>query len=201
MLESDPDIIAWPWPVDDMGEYIPLPPNGFKYDAVFQGQVQGPTEPVISSIEQSGLESHIVRAPMFYSTIRKQDPGEAARLKISYFESMQASRIAICPNSNRRGSIRYRFYEAMSMGRVSLFIGDKCVLPLSDKIVWQDCVIRVAEQDIHKTGEILEHWLSGHTDAEIIAMGAHAREMWVQWLKRERWGEIAGLKIREVLGL
>lgn len=201
MLKTDPDIIAWPWGVDDMGEYIPLPRGGFKYDAAFQGQVKDPTEPVISSVEQSRLESYIVRAPAFYSTIRKRDPEEAARLKVSYFESMQASRIALCPNSNRRGSIRFRFYEAMSMGRVSLFIGDKCVLPLSDKIAWQDCTIRMAERDIHKTGEILERWLSEHDDAEIVAMGLRAREAWVKWLKRENWGKVVGLKVRERLGL
>lgn len=201
MLKVDPDIIAWPWPVNDMGKYITLPSGGFKYDAVFQGQVQGPTEPVISSVEQSGLKSHIVRAPLFFSTLRKQDPEEAARQKASYFEGMQASRIALCPNSNRRGSIRYRFYEAMSMGRISLFVGDKCVLPLPDKITWQDCMIRVADQDVHKTGEILERWLSKHNDTEIVAMGSYAREAWVKWLKRENWGIIIGGLVKERLGL
>lgn len=199
MLESDPDIIAWPWPVQGVGEYAPLPPHGFEYDAVFQGHAAGISEPVISSVERSNLKAHIVRVHGFWPSIRSQNLEEGERLRESYLRTMQVSRIAICPNSNQWGSIRYRLYEAMSMGRVNLFIGDKCVLPLSDKIAWQDCMIRVAERDVHKTGEILERWLSEHNDAEIIAMGLYAREAWVKWLKRENWGIIAGELVRERL--
>ena len=201
MLKSDPDIIAWPWPVDDFGDHAALPPGGFKYDAVFQGQVVGRTQATISSVGGSSLRSHIVNLHGFFSNIRRENPDNGIRLKKSYLETMQASCIALCPNDNPYGAIRYRLYEAMSMGRVNLFIGDECVLPLSDKIDWQSCIIQIADRDIHRTGEILEQWLSRHDDAEIIAMGLHAREMWVKWLKRENWGEIAGLKIRERLSL
>lgn len=199
MLVDDPDIISWPWPVLGVGEYAALPPGGFKYDAAFQGQVTGPTELVISSIEQASLKSHVVRIPGFFSVIRYAEPEKAAKLRISYLESMQASRVAVCPNSNPYGAIRYRFYEAMSMGRVSLFIGDGCVLPLSDKIAWQHCVVQIANRDMPKAGEFLERWLSQHDDAEITAMGIRAREAWNRWLKRENWGIIIGELVRERL--
>jgi len=199
MLKSDPDIIAWPWGVLDMGEYATLPPGGFKYDAAFQGQVVGYTKPVIDSVEQSGLESHIVRLSEFFSVIRYRDPERGAELRKSYLESMQASRIALCPNDNPHGAIRYRLYEAMSMGRVNLFVGDECVLPLSDRIAWQNCIVQISNRDMDKTGEFLEHWLSKHSDAEIVAMGAYAREAWATWLKRENWGIIIGGLVQERL--
>jgi len=201
MLKSDPDIIAWPWPVDDLGSHIALPPGGFGLDAAFQGQVVGCTKPVIDSVERSSLSTHIVRMREFFSTLRRRDPKKAAEFKKSYLESMQSSRIALCPNDNAHGSIRFRLYEAMSMGRVNLFVGDNCVLPLSDKIDWQNCIIQVAECNIHETGKILEDWLSKHSDAEITAMGSYARDMWAQWLQRARWGTVAGLKVRERLSL
>jgi len=198
MLKSDPDIIAWPWPVEDLGGYGALPPSGFKYDAGFQGHV-GRTQVTIISVEKSNLRSHIVDLYGFFSTIRRENPDDGARLRKSYLEAMQVSRIALCRNSNQWGSIRYRFYEAMSMGRVNLFIGDNCVLPLSDRIDWQNCIIQIADRDAHRTGEILEQWLSKHDDAEIIAMGLHAQKAWTTWLKRENWGIIIGKLIRERL--
>jgi len=201
MLKSDPDIVAWPWPVDDLGAYAALPPGGFGLDAMFQGQVVGYTKPVIDSVENSNLKSHIVRLSEFFSVIRHRDPERGAELRESYLRSMQNSRIVLCPNDNPHGAIRYRLYEAMSMGRVGLFVGDECVLPFSEKIDWQNCIVQISNRDMGTAGEFLENWLGSHSDAEITAMGAHAREMWVHWLKRERWGEIAGLKIREILGL
>lgn len=201
MLKSDPDIISWPWPVNDLGAYLTLPPSGFKYDAVFQGQVGGHTKPVISSVERSKLKAHIVRTPMFWPHIDNREPKKAAQLKESYLRTMQVSRVALCPITILRGAIRYRLYEAMSMGRVNLLVGDECVLPLSNKIAWQNCIIRVTNRDMHKTGEILERWLSKHSDAEIIAMGSQAREAWATWLKRENWGIIVGGLVKERLGL
>lgn len=201
MLRSDPDIIAWSWPVADLGKYATLPPGGFEYDAVFQGQVVGHTKPVIDSVGRSGLRSYVIRLSEFFSTIRHRDPKRGTELRKSYLESMQASRIALCPNDNPHGAIRYRLYEAMSMGRVNLFVGDECVLPLSDRIDWQNCIVQISNRDMDKAGEFLERWLSKRSDAEIMAMGARAREAWATWLKRENWGTIVGKLVRERLGL
>jgi len=201
MLKTDPDIIAWPWPVMGVGEYTALPPGGFKYDAVLQGQVTGPTQAAISSVEKSSLRSHIVNLHGFFSTIRRENPVAGVRLRKSYLETMQASRIALCPNGNPWGAIRYRLYETMSMGRVNLFIGDNCVLPLSDRIDWQNCIVQIADRDAHRTGELLEQWLSKHNDDEIVAMGLHAQKAWATWLARENWGIIVGKLVRERLGV
>lgn len=199
MLESDPDIIAWPWPIADLGGHAALPPGGFEYDAMFQGQVVGYTGPVIDSVERSSLKSYIVRLSEFFSVIRHRNPERGAELRTSYLESMQSSRIVLCPNDNPGGAIRYRLYETMSMGRVGLFVGDECVLPLSDKIAWQNCIVQISNRDMSKAGEFLERWLSEHSDTEITAMGAYAREAWVMWLKRENWGTIVGRLVRERL--
>lgn len=201
MLESDPDTIVWPWPVDDLSEYVPIPPGGFQYDAVFQGWTAGHTEPVLRAVEQSSLRLYIHRLSNFWPNIDGQDPQEGARLRKSYLESMQISRVALCPSSNPRGSMRYRLYEAMSMGRVCLLIGDECVLPLPDRIAWQDCIIRVANCDIPKAGVILESWLSQHTDTEILATGQRARRAWEENLWRGNWGAVLGTLIGERLGL
>jgi len=201
MLKSDPDIIAWPWPVDDLGEYAALPPGGFGLDAMFQGQVVGYTKPVIDSVENSGLRSHIVRLSEFFSIIHHRDPKKGAELRESYLSSMQNSRIVLCPNDNSLGAIRYRLYETMSMGRVGLFVGDECVLPFSEKIDWRNCIVQIPNCDMSRAGEILENWLGSHSDAGITAMGSYAREAWAKWLRRENWGTIIGELVRERLGL
>ena len=101
----------------------------------------------------------------------KPAPKKAAALRESYFRTMQASRLALSPRSNRFGAIRYRLYEAMSMGRVNVHLGDECILPLSDRIAWSDCLVQYAEKDASRVGGFIEDWLSYHTDDDIVDMG------------------------------
>lgn len=201
MMKSDPDIVTWPWPVDDFGKWSELPIGGFEFDVVFQGYVLGPTAALADSIKRTDLQSHIVSVPQFWPGMRKQDPTHAAQLKESYCRTMQAARIALCPNSNPRGAIRYRFYEAMSMGRVNLFVGDQCVLPHEDIIDWGSCIIKLEESNLDHAGEFLVDWLGHHSDETIKSMGLRAQEIWKKWLRRDVWGEIVGKIVRERLKL
>lgn len=205
MLKADPDIVVWPWPTDDLGKFMHMPPGGFKYDAVYQGHWKAypgdPTKSVLDALRKAPLNLHIVDVPQFWPTIRDREPARGAQLRKSFCEGIQASRLAICPNSNINGGMRYRFYEALSMGRVNFCTGDKYVLPLKSKINWEDCLIYLPESTIPRMGQIMADWLKAHTDSQIMKMGLEARATWQKWLWRGRWGEVLGGIVRERLGL
>lgn len=199
LRERDPNIIPWPWPTEDFGQYIPLPMGGFQHDVVFQGQVGGFTATVLKSVEDTpGLNSYIHRLRCFFGYYK--DPEEIASLRASYPRSMQGGRLALAPY-HLRGVVRYRVYEAMSMARVSVHLCDGCVLPWANKIDWSSCLVQIPESNAENTGPILERWLRAHSDKEIVEMGRYAREVWEKWLWRGRYGEVMGMLIRERLGL
>lgn len=203
LLEKGPHMIAWPWPVEDFGDYASVPESGFRYDVVFQGQAPNELNRVtLRSVEKNPkLESYIKPVEQFWPYIRQFDPERAESLRSSYLHTMRVGRLHLCPTSVPKGIIRYRLYEGMSMARVGVLLGDGCVLPHEDKIHWADCIIRIREEDAQYTGDILMEWLSGPAHRDIIEMGRYARRMWKRWCKRENWENVFEAIVRERLGL
>lgn len=203
MLERNPTTVAWPWPVDDMGKYVPLPEGGFRYDVVFQGQAyQVGNEggrALLKSVRRAGLNVHIRETPSFYGTM-PWGTVEKARLRQEFQESMSGARLSLCPISHAHKVIRYRFYEALSMGRVPVLFCDGCMPALADRIDYTRCIVRLDQCNVVNAGELLKDWLADHDDKEIVEMGSYGRAMWERWLKREHWAELVEMVVREKLG-
>ena len=194
--------MVWGWGSDDHYSMYPIQ-EGFKYDVVFQGQESGLglTTRAIDSVTKAGLNCKIKVVPMFYGTYESRgDKETTTRLKAEYLEGLHQSRLSLCPMSVE-GVVRYRFYEALSMGRVPVLIGDACLLPLADRINYDNCSIRIAEKDVDKTGEILKEWLAGHPDNEILQMGLYGYNSFKRWIEDDRWEITWGELVKERLGL
>jgi len=199
MVRRNPTTVAWPWPIDDMKDYAPN--IGFKYDVVFQGQVvRGGERKLLESLQRAGLNIYFRENPTFYGTM-PWGTTEKVNLRHQFLETMAGARLSLCYRSCADPVIRYRFYEALSMGRVPVLFCDGCVLPFADRIDYSHCSIRLDECDVNNTGEFLKDWLASHNDKEIVEMGLYGRAMWEKWLKHENWTKIVEIVIREKMGL
>jgi len=194
---QDPTTIPWAWPVDDLGEWVDLP---FERDVVFQGwSSTNMTHVVCKSVQESALSAHIQIHDFFYGYEDESQPS-TQELRETFLRSMATSRLSLCARSIPEGIARYRFYEALSMGRVPVHFCDNCVLPFADRIDYDRCTIHLPESEAPRTGEILTQWLKDHDDDEIRAMGAYGREMWARWLDSNHWDELFAEVVRERLG-
>jgi hypothetical protein len=194
VLANDPSTIAFPWPVDNLVQWMARP---FKRDVVFQGWNSTPlTWEMCKSVDRRpNLKTYLRLNDNFYGHVEK----DKRRLRVTFLESLATSRLSLVPRSEIRGIVRYRFYEAMSMGRIPVHACDNCVMPFADRIDYSRCSITIPEKDIFKTGQIIEEWLQEHSDEEICEMGHYGREMWDRWLNRENWNSIFGEIVRERL--
>ena len=197
MLARNPTTVAWPWPVDDLGDYVE--PAEFDCDVVFQGQTAnaGNTD-LLNSVRRSGLHVLIKTVPSFYGAMPWGTP-EKTQLRHEFLTTMSKARLSLCFRSVPRGVVRYRFYEALSMGRVPVLFCDDAVLPFADRIDYAKCSLWLKESDAQNAGEILRDWLDEHDDAELVEMGRYGRAMWERWLNRARGGEIVERVVRERL--
>jgi hypothetical protein len=50
------------------------------------------------------------------------------------------------------GNFSYRLYEAMSLGRIPVFIDTDCVLPFTDDIHWDEFMVRIPVQQVDQIG-------------------------------------------------
>lgn len=190
----NPSTRVWCWGVDDLKEYVPLPEGGFRYDVHAQLWASTPfTDAAVESCQQAGLNVHDQRNPFFYGTLETAKDERLAELRKTFLESMQASRFVLVPRS-RPGINRYRFFEAMSCGRVPVLLCDECELPLADRINYDLFTVRIAEKDVSKCGERLRQILNRFSDGGLVDMGERARAAWVNWLApavwEARWGQL-----------
>jgi hypothetical protein len=105
------------------------------------------------------------------------DPDVARK---EYRDNMLQSDLALCVKGD--GNFSYRFYEALSLGRIPLLIDTDCVLPLADRIDYDSFILRVPFQDLPDFSVRVEQWWKGITDDEFVAMQKKAREAYERYL-------------------
>lgn len=193
---------TWAWGVDDLSDYVKLPADGFAFDVHAQMWASTPlTDETVESCKRAGLTVHDRRNHFFYGTLETNKDERLAELRQTFLDTMRVSRLVLVPRS-RAGVNRYRFFEAMSCGRVPVLFCDECLLPCADKIDYTRCSIKINERDAAWTGTILKEWLSSHTGHELIEMGLYGRVMWNRYLNSQRWESVWGeLTVEHLEGL
>lgn len=198
----EPSTIPWPWPVNptrDIDRFAHEPRQGFKYDVCFVGWNSTPlTREAVDSCQN--LTGYFALANQFYGTWETEQRTQLLKEKrFEFLDSMHNSRLSLCARSIAVGVVRYRFYEALAMGRIPVHINDGECLPFQNKIDWDKCRLKIPEHEVGKTGAILREWLDHHTDKEILERGNYGKEMWQTWLDGSKWDELFGFCASERL--
>lgn len=198
MLKDDPNTIQVAWPVEDYAECLPVPNGGFLYDVSFHGWLSTTTRTVSSQscLDNPNLKCDMARYEDFTGYIYHEPEG--IRRRAEFRRSMQHSRVCLCPESIP-GVLPYRFFEAMSAGRVPLLVSSDYVLPFAEEIPYKDFCFRVSRDDAAQAGVRLRQWLDAFLDERLIEMGQMARHYWERYLDCRKWPEIMGDAVRKQL--
>lgn len=195
------NVMTWCWGVENLGGYVAPPAEGFEFDIHAQMWASTPlAEVTVGSCEAAGLRVHKSLNNFFYGTLESANDERLPALRRTFLETMNRSRLVLVPRS-RPGVNRYRFFEALSMGRVPVLIGDDVGLPFPDNAAWETCCLRVFESEANYIGELLRHWLASISDEELIARGLVGRELWATCFRNELWENVWGGCVAQRLGL
>lgn len=189
MLPDDPNTINFAWPVEDYSECIELPEGGFKYDV--SGHMWTSTQTRIDSAhscwDNKGLNCDISLYSDFTGYIYYEPEG--IRRRAEFRRSMKESRIALCPESIP-GVFPYRFFEAMSAGRVPLLIGSEFVFPFADEIPYDEFIVRLPRSAAGQAGEAVLNVIKTMSDQELVERGREARKYWELYLDSRKWASL-----------
>lgn len=192
MSARDENSISIPWPVEDFNDISNT--KHFDFDISFHGWVGSETrQESVVSVEQSGLKVDVRAYPNFYG---HQHIRERERRRRLYKRSLHTSKLALCPESIP-GNIPYRFYEALSAGRVPVLIGSDYVLPFADTIPWNDICIQIMRGAATNTGEILEQWIDHKAERNLEPMMRLARLYWIRYLDPAGWVQSFSAAVRK----
>ena len=105
------------------------------------------------------------------------DPKKARE---EYIENILGSDLSLVIKGD--GNYSYRFYEALSLGRVPLFVDTDCVLPFESKIDYSEFILKVNHRDIKNIDKIAADFWSNLSDGDFKKMQQKAREVYEKYL-------------------
>ena len=111
------------------------------------------------------------------STI-KTDPEQARR---EYIDNLLGSDYALIIKGD--GNYSYRFYEALSLGRIPVLLDTECVLPLEDVIEYDQFIVRVPYWDLYHLDRIVADHYGKISDENFITMQKKGREAFEKYLR------------------
>lgn len=194
MRKADPNTISWAWPVENFSECIEVPKDGFKYDVSFHAWISTETRRLsgLACEKNTYLKSDIATYKDFTGYIYYEPEG--IRRRGEFRRSMRESRIALCPESIP-SVFPYRFFEAMSAGRIPLLVASEYELPFEDQIPYDSFILRCSRADAHQADVVAEQFLkklrsdfgNEQADIKIKQMGQLARDNWARLLNCQNW--------------
>lgn len=93
------------------------------------------------------------------------------------------------------GNFSVRLYEALSCGRVPVFLDTDCVLPREDAIDWRSLCVWVDRSDLPRIGELIVSAHAALGPDGFLERQAECRRAFVDWLTPEAFfrGLVSGL--------
>ena len=119
----------------------------------------------------------------FWGYVERDDPDEAGRQRDEFVWAMRNSFMVLSPKGVELDA--YRTWEAMSAGRVPIWMGDDYELPFREFLDYDLFMFRFAEGNALIMGTLVEAILMGREPRVLRRMGELARNVWKAWFSKE----------------
>ncbi|OHA20354.1 MAG: hypothetical protein A2849_01090 [Candidatus Taylorbacteria bacterium RIFCSPHIGHO2_01_FULL_51_15] len=123
----------------------------------------------------------------FYSLYRAI-PFDAKTIRREYVENLRENVLALSVRGDANAS--QRFYEALSAGRIPLFLDTDCVLPLEEIIDYSRIILRVPAQEVDAISRRVTVWHALVSEGDVLQAGREAREVYERYLRLEKFFSI-----------
>jgi hypothetical protein len=100
-------------------------------------------------------------------------PGVQGDRRYQFLDNLQRNAYALCV----RGADNYswRFYEALSLGKIPILIDTDCMLPWEDEIPWDQFIVRVPSTRLQELPDRLWEWHSRLSPSEFCDLQRQLR--------------------------
>jgi hypothetical protein len=93
---------------------------------------------------------------------------------------MIASDYVLCARGT--GNYSYRLYEALSLGRIPVFVDTDCVLPYDFAIDWPSYGVWIDRRSVKHIGERVAEFHAGLSDEGFMELQRRCRLLWEEYL-------------------
>jgi hypothetical protein len=107
--------------------------------------------------------------------------GDMQKNRLEFVHNLLDSDYALVVRGDANAS--QRFYEALSLGRIPVFIDTECVLPLEQQLDYRKFCVIIDYKDLKRAPDILADFHAGLSPEEFICMQQRAREAYERHLR------------------
>ena len=168
--------VALPYLGEDLAHWLHFDGGQIRFQTSFVGHAVSSDlrcRLVLAVAKEKRLVSHLEPRQKFHGHL---PAGVQDAQRKPFLETISASLTVLCPRGEGLNSIR--FFEVMSLGRIPVLISDQVLLPFEEQIDYDAFVIRIAEKDVDRAGELLYDRLQGLDEGQRLAMCRRARQVW-----------------------
>jgi len=140
-----------------------------------------------------GIEAHFKARPS-YSGHVQTIVGEVKDVREEFVNNLLASDYALCVRGDANASVR--FYEALSLGRIPLFLDTACVLPLESMIHYRDFCVFVDWRDTESIGDALLDFHASVSPERFEEMQKEARRAYREYLRSDSFSKHLSAMLR-----
>ncbi|MEK7100540.1 MAG: exostosin family protein, partial [Patescibacteria group bacterium] len=135
----------------------------------------------LAALKNSSRVIANVTARSTYSGHTKTMSGEAHDIRKEFVDALDGSDYALCVRGDANASVR--FYEALSLGRIPLFLDTACVLPCENKIDYRSFCVFVDWKDTDRIADKLADFHASISEEQFETMQRAARTAYEKHLR------------------
>ncbi len=131
--------------------------------------------PILS--KSSGIKTNFIQRerPVFFN---EPDLNLLKKLRMEFLQNMIESDYVFCCRGS--GNYSFRFYEALSCGRIPVFIDTDCVLPYDFEIDWKKYCVWLDESELPLIAEKIAEFHDNLSPQEFVDLQHECRRIWEQ---------------------
>lgn len=130
--------------------------------------------------EAEGLATDFIVREAYYGGPPEAGQAERVRQRAEYVQNLARCGYALCVRG--WGNYSFRFFEAMSLGRIPVLVDTDCPLPLEDEIDYDRLMVRVPEAALASLPARVRQFHHGLDDAGFRGLQQEIRRTWVERL-------------------
>jgi hypothetical protein len=100
--------------------------------------------------------------------------------RAEYVQNIVDSDYVLCTRGN--GNYSYRLYEALSLGRIPVFVDTDCVLPYDFEIDWPSYGVWLDRTCVNDVGERVATFHAKLGDGDFVDLQRRCRQLWEEFL-------------------
>ena len=105
---------------------------------------------------------------------------DSHKTTLEFYENLKDSDYVVCVRG--AGNFSVRFYEAMAMGRIPVFINTDCSLPFDNQIDWRKHIVRVEYKERHQVAQKVKRFHESLSTEDFIDLQLANRNLWKEKL-------------------